>query len=188
MYSIHNEGKLVAAERFMRTLKNKIYKHMTAISKNVYINKLNDIVDEYNNTYHRAIKMKPVDVKDNTYIDSMELRSGKEVNNKDSKFKVGDYGRISKYKNIFAKGYMPNWSEEVFVISKIKNTVPWTYVINDLNGEEIIGRFYEKELQKTIQKEFRIKKVLTKKGDKLYVKWKGYDNSFNSRIDKKDLV
>ena len=103
-------------------------------------------------------------------------------------FKVGDYIRISKYKNIFAKGYMPNWSEEVFIISKIENTVPWTYVINDLNGEEIIGRFYEKELQKTNQQEFRIEKVLKKKGDKLYVKWKGYDNSFNSCIDKKDLV
>ena len=102
-------------------------------------------------------------------------------------FKVGDYIRISKYKNIFAKGYMPNWSEEVFIISKIKNTVPWTYVINDLNGEEIIGRFYEKELQKTNQQEFRIEKVLKKKGGKLYVKWKGYDNSFNS-WDKKDLV
>ena len=80
---------------------------------------------------------------------------------------------------------MPNWSEEVFIISKIKNTVPWTYVINDLNGEEIIGTFYEKELQKTNQKEFRIEKVIKRKGDKLYVKWKGYDNSFNSWIDKK---
>ena len=80
---------------------------------------------------------------------------------------------------------MPNWSEEVFVISKIKNTVPWTYVINDLNGEEIIGIFYEKELQKTNQKGFRIEKVLKKKGDKLYVKQKRYDNLFNSWIDKK---
>ena len=109
------------------------------MSKNVYINKLDDIVGEYNNTYHRTIKMKPVDIKDNTSID-LE----KEVNDKDPKFKVGDHVRISKYKNIFAKGYTPNWSEEVFVISKIKNTVPWTYVINDLNGEEIIGTFYEK--------------------------------------------
>ena len=108
--------------------------------------------------------------------------------NKDPKFKVDDHVRISKYKNIFAKGYTANWSEEVFVINKVKNTVPWTYVINDLNGEEIIGTFYEKELQKTNQKEFRIEKVLKKKGDKLYVKWKGYDNSFNSWIDKKDLV
>ena len=95
--------------------------------------------------------MKPVDVKDNTYIDFE-----KEVNDKDPKFKIGDYVRISTYKNIFAKRYMPNWSDEVFIISKIKNTVPWTYVTNDLNGEQIIGTFYEKELQKTNQKEFRI--------------------------------
>ena len=132
MYSTHNEGKSVVAERFIRTLKSKIYKYMTSISKNVYIDKLDDIVDEYNNTYPTTIKMKPIDVKDNTYINT-----SKEINNKYPKFKVGDYVRISKYKNIFAKGYMPNWSEEVFVIKKVKNTVPWTYVFNDLKGEEI---------------------------------------------------
>ena len=108
--------------------------------------------------------------------------------NKDPKFKVDDHVRISKYKNIFAKGYTANWSEEVFVIKRDKNIVPWTYVINDLNGEEIIGTFYEKELQKTNQKEFRIEKVIKRKGDKLYVKWKGYDSSLNSWIDKNDLV
>ena len=143
MYSIHNEGKSVVAERFIRTLKNKINKYMTTISKNVYINKLDDIVDEYNHIYHRTIKMKPVDVKDNTFIDFE-----KAVNDKDPKFKVGDHVRISKYKNIFAKGYTPNWSEEVFVISKIKNTLPWTYVINDPNGKGIIGKFYEKSIAK----------------------------------------
>ena len=127
--------------------------------------------------------MKPVDVKDNTYINF-----GKGVNDEDPKFKIGDHVRISKYKNIFAKGYVPNWFEEVFVISKIKNTVPWTYVVNDLNGEEIIGTFYEKKFQKTNQKEFRIEKIIQRKGDKLYVKWKGYNNSCTSWIDKKDLV
>ena len=115
--------------------------------KNVYISKLEDIVSEYNNTYHRTIKMKPIDVKDDMNIDSK-----KEVSDKDPKFKVGDHVRISKYENVFAKGYTPNWSEEVFIISKIKKTVPWTYVINDLNGEKIIGTFYGKELQKTNQK------------------------------------
>ena len=127
--------------------------------------------------------MKPVDVKDNTYTVFK-----KEVNDKDPKFKVVDYVRISKYKNIFAKEYTPNWSEEVFVVSKIKNTVPWTNAINDLNGEEIIGTFYEKELQKANQQEFRIEQVIKRKDDKLCVKWKGYDSSFNSWIDKKDLV
>ena len=183
MYLTHNEGKSVVADRFIRTIKNKIYKHMTSISKNVYIDKLDDIVHKYNNKKHRTIKMKPTDVKDNTYIGF-----GKEVNDNDPKFKVGDHVRISKYKNIFAKGYTPNWSEEVFVIKKIKNIVPWKYVIDDLNGEEITGTFYEKELQKIDQQEFRIEKVIKKKGDKLNVKWKGYDNSFNSWTDKKDLV
>ena len=171
MYSIHNEGKSIIAERFIRPLKTKVYNYMTLVSKNVYNGKLDDIISEYKNTYHRTIKMKPVDVKDSTHIDF-----NKEVNNKDPKFKVGDHARISKYKNIFAKECTPNWSEEGFVISKVKNTVPWTYVINDLNGEETIGTVYEKELQKTNQQEFRIEKVIKIKGDKLYVKWKGYDN------------
>ena len=175
MYLIHNEGKSVVAEKFIRPLKIKIYKYMTLVLKNVYIDKLDDIVDGYNNTY-RTIEMKPVDVKDNKYLDF-----NKENNDKDPKFKFGDHVRISKYRNIFAKRYMPNWSKEVFVVSKIKNTVPWTYVINDLKD-------YEKELQKTNQKEFRIEKVTKRKDDKFYVKWKGYDNFFNSRIDKKDLV
>ena len=134
----------------------------------MYIDKLGDIVNEYNNTYHRTIKMNQTDINDNTSFDS-----NKEVNVKNAKFKIGDHVRISKYKNIFAKGYTPNWSEEVFVIKKVKNTVPWTYVINDLNGDEIIGTFYGKELQKTNQQEFRIEKVTKKKDDKLYLKWKG---------------
>ena len=156
---------------------------LKGLSKNVYIDKLEYIVDEYNNTYHATIKMKPTDVKDNTYINT-----DKETNDKDLKFKVGDRARIPKYKNIFAKGYTPIWSAEIFVIKKVKNTVPWTYVINHLNGEEIMGTFYEKELQKTNQEEFRIEKVIKRKGDKMYVKWKGYDNSFNSWIDKASLV
>ena len=183
MFSTHNEGKSVVAERFIRTLESKIYKYMTSISKNVYTDILDDIVDEYNNTYHTKIKMKPIDVKDNTYINN-----SKKINYKDPKFKVGDRVRISKYKNIFAKGYMPNWSEEVFVIKKVKNTVPWTYVINDLNGEEIIRTFYEKELQKANQEKLRTEKVIKRKGNKIYVKWNGYNNLFNSWIDKASLV
>ena len=126
--------------------------------------------------------MKPVDVKDNTYIDF-----SKEVNNEDPKLKVTDHVKISKYKNIFAREYTSNWSEEVFLIKEIKNTVPWTYVTSVLNGEKIIGTFYEKKLQKTNQEEFRIEKVMKKKGDKLYVRWTGYDNSFNSWLIKKML-
>ena len=132
MYSVHKEGKSVVAETFIRTLKSKIYKHMTSIWNNVYIDKLDDIVNEYNNTYHRTFKIKPVDVKD-----------------------------------------------------------AWTYDINDLNSAEIYGTFYEKipiQLQIPIQQKFRIEKVIKKKGDKLYVKWKGYDSSCNNWIDKKDLI
>ena len=153
---------------------------MTLISKNVYIGNLDDIVNKYDNTYHSTMEMKSANVKSNTYIDS-----SKEINDKNPKFKIGDNVRISKYKNVFAKGYTPNWSENLFVIKKVKNTVLWTNVNNDLNGEEIVGTFYENELQKTNQKEFRIEKIIKKKGNKLYVKWKRYDNSFNSWINKK---
>ena len=122
MYSTHNEGKFDIAERFIKTLKNKM------ISKNMYIDKLDDIINKYNNPYQRTIKMKPVDVKPSTYIDSS--------------------------KEIFLQGYVPNWSEEVSVITKIKNTVSWTYVISDLKDKDIVGTFYAKELQKTYQKKF----------------------------------
>ena len=111
--------------------------------------------------------MKPIEVKGNTYINFI-----KDVNEKDPKFKVGDHVRISKYKKIFAKGYTTSWFEEVFVIKEVKKTVPWMYVINDLNGEEIMGTFFEKELQKTNQEGFSIEKAIKRKGNKLYVKWK----------------
>ena len=125
-----------------------------------------------------------MNVKSSTYINFNKGNS-----KKDPKFEVGDHVRISKYKKIFAKCYVPNWSEEVFVIKKIKRTVAWTCIISDLNGEEIIGTFYKKELQKADQKEFRVEKSyqeklyiycykLTTTGDKLYVKWKGYNNSW----------
>ena len=145
MYSTYNEGKSVLAERFIRTLKNKLYKHMTATGKNVYYDVLDDIVNKYNNTKHNTIKMKPKDVGNNNkrvYID--------ENNEKRSRFKVGDRVRISKFKNIFAKGYTCNWSREIFIVNKINDTVPYTYNIKDLNDEEIIGSFYDRELQKSI--------------------------------------
>ena len=154
MYSTYNEGKSVVAERFIKTLKDNIYKHMTTISKNVYFDVLDDIVDEYNNP----------------------------------EFKVGYHVRISKFKNVFPKRYTPNWNEEIFIVKRIKNSVPWTYIINDLNGEEIVGSFYEKELPKTNQKEFRIEILIKRKENKIYIKCKGCNNSFNSCIDKKDPI
>ena len=137
----------------------------------MYIHKLDDIVNKDNNTNNSTIKMKSVDVKSNTHINSTE-----EINDEDPKFKFSDIVTISKYKIIYGKGYVPNWSEEVFVIKKVKNTMSWTVP------------FYEKELQKTNKKEFRVEKVIKRIGDKLYVKWKGYDNSFKSCIYKRDIV
>ena len=145
MYSTYNEGKPVVAVRFIRTLKNKLYKHMTATGKNVYYDVLDDVLNKYNNTKHSTIEMKPIDVKDNNkrvYID--------EYSQKRSRFKVGDRVRISKFKNISAKGYTLNWSREIFIVNKINDTVPYTYNVKDLNEEEIIGSFYDRELQKSI--------------------------------------
>ena len=157
---------------------------MTTVGKNVYFDALDNIAQKYNNTYYSSIKMKPKDIENDSSAEYNE-----ESNEESLEFKVGDDFRISKYKDIFAKGYTPNWSEKIeLLLKKIKSTVPWTYKMNDLNGEEIVGSFYEKELQKTNQKEFRTEKVIKKKGDKLHVKWKGYDNSFNSWIDKNDLI
>ena len=181
MHSTYNEGKSVAAERFIHTLKNKIFKHMEAISKNVYFDVLDDIVNKYSNTVHITRKMKPIDITSDSYAEYSE-----DFNEKDTKFKVGDCVRMSKYKNIFAKGQTQNWSEEVFIITEIKNTVPWTQAISDLNSEPITGSFYETELQKTSQEKFKLEKVIKRKGHKFYVKWKGYGSSFNSWINKKD--
>ena len=143
---------------------------MTAISKNIYVDVLDNIVNKYNNTVHRTIKC------------------NEESNKKDPKFKIGDHVRISKYKNIFAKGYTPNWSEEIFIINKINNTVLWTYVISDMNSEDITGSFNEKELQSTNRQKYRIEKLIKRKDNKLYVKWKEYYDSFNSWINKKDIL
>ena len=144
MYWTHNEGKSVAAEWFIKTLKNKIYKYKTQVSKNVHIDKLDDAVNKYNNTYQSTIKVKPVFVKSSTYSDS-----SKEINDKNPKFKIGDSVRISKYIYIFAKGYNTNLSEKVFMIEKVKNMLHiCEHVINDINGEEIVWTFYENKLQK----------------------------------------
>ena len=142
---ITKENLLFLKDLLIATLKSKIYKYMTSVPKNVYFDKLDDIVGEYNNTYRRTIKMKLVDVEDNTYINF-----NKEVNDKDAKFKVGDHVRISKYKNILAKGHTPNWSEEVFVVSKMKNTVPWTYII--LMVKKFLEHFMKKNCRRLIKK------------------------------------
>ena len=159
----------------------KIYNHIKIVSKNVDFYVLDDIVDEYDNIKHTTIKTKPMDVKSNCYIEY-----NADCNAEDPRFKIGDHVRISKYNNSFAKKCAPNWPEEFLWLKKLK--ILYHGLISDLNGKEIVGTFYEKQLQKTNQEEFRIEKVMKKKGDKLYAKWKGYDNSFNSWIDKKDIL
>ena len=149
IYPTYNEEKSVVAERFIRMLKNKIFKHMTAISKSVYLNVLDDIVNKYKNADHKTIKIKPIDVTSDSYA-----KYDKDSYVTKLKLKFGDNVRISKYRNIFAKGYTENWSEEVFVVSKIKSAVRWAYVISDLNGEPIAGSFMKENCQKVVKKNF----------------------------------
>ena len=156
MYSTHNEEKSVVAERFIRRLKNEIYKYMTSISKSGYIDKLDDIVNKYNNAYHSTIKMNPAEVKSSTYIDS-----SKQINYKDSKFKVKDIVRISKCKNIFAKGYVPNWSEEIFVINfcqQFKTLCRGHMLLVILKEKKLLERLTEKNCKKQIKKSLHLKK------------------------------
>ena len=155
MYWTYNERKSDVAERFIRTLKNKIFKHMATVSKNIYFDVLDNIVNKYNNTVDRTRKMKAIDITSDSYAEYNE-----DSNETNPKFKAGNRVRISKYKYIFAKGYTQNCSKEDFIISKIKNTVPWTYVISDLNSEKIAGSFYEKEVQITSQEKFGIEKII----------------------------
>ena len=156
MYWTYNEEISVVAEKFIRTLKTRFLSTWQVFQK-MFIWCVR-WYNKYNNAVHRTIKMKPIDVTSDSYAEYNE-----DSNKKDLKFKVGDHVRISKYKNIFTNGYTPNWSEEIFVVSKIKDTVPWTYVISDLNGEPIAGSFYEKELQKASQEKLRIEKLLKEK-------------------------
>ena len=150
---MHKEGKSVVAEKFIRTLKKKIYKYMSSVSQNVHIDKLDDIVNKYSNTYHRTINMKLVDVKPNT-----DINSSQEINDKDPKFKMGNIVRISKYKNIFAKGYVPNWSEEVFVNKTSKTLFRRHVLIVILKAKKLLERFTEKDCKKQIEKRLVLKK------------------------------
>ena len=191
LYSTENEEKSNIVERWVRTMKEKMYKYFTANSTNVYIDVLPDLVREYNNTRHSSIKMTPVKASKkeneltvwrNLYPDHLEVR---DIN---PKFSVGDKVRISKKKKTFEKGYTTRWTEEIFTIVEVKCTSPVTYKIADLNGEEIKGTFYEPELQKTSQEIFRIEKVIKRGKKKFLVKWKDYSDDFNSWVNNKDIV
>ena len=194
LYHSQNEEKSSIVERWNKTMKNKMWKMFTANNNTVYWNKLDKLVDDYNNSYHSSIKMSPTEaskkenekqVFTNLYEDEIYLKPKK------PKFSIGDKVRLSKYKRrIFDKGYTPNWTEEVFVIDKVILTKPVTYHVVDLLGEKVEGSFYEKELQKAKQQTFRIEKVVRRdnKKKKALVKWKGYSDKFNSWVSFKDLV
>ena len=191
LYSTENEEKSSVVERWIRTMKEKMWKYFSANSTNVYINVLLDLVREYNNTRHSSIKMTSVKASKkeneltvwrNLYPKHLEVYDIK------PKFSVGDKVRISKKKKTFEKGYTTRWTKEIFTIVEVKRTSPVTYRIADLNEEEITGTFYEPELQKTSQKTFRIEKVIKRGKKKSLVKWKGYSDDFNSWVDNKDIV
>ena len=191
LYSTENEEKSSVVERWIRTMKEKMWKYFTDKNTNIYIDILPDLVNDYNNTRHSSIKMTPVKASKkeneltvwrNLYPEHLEIH---DVN---PKFSVGDKVRISKKKKTFGKGYTTRWTEEIFTIVEVKRTKPPTYKIADLNGEEIKGTFYEPEPQKTSQEIFRIEKVIKRGKKKSLVKWKGYSDDFNSWVDNKDIV
>ena len=192
LYSTENEEKSSVCERWNRTIKTKMWKQFTVQGNTVYLDMLPKLVKQYNNTKHSSIKMTPTEAskKKNQGIVYFNLYGNSEQVSSKPKFNVGDKVRISKYKrNVFDKGYTPNWTEELFTIDKIQYTNPITYKIKDLNDEEIKGTFYKEELLKAKQEVFRIEKVIRRdyKKKQALVKWKGYSNDFNSWIPMKDL-
>ena len=194
LYSTENEEKSSVVERWNRTMKQNMWKYFTANNTHVYIDILPKLVDKYNSTYHRSIKATPRDASklDNYKHTFSTLYSDMSKLVTKPKLKVGDTVRIIKKKKMFEKGFTPNWTEELFTVVDVKPTKPITYKIKDKNDEEVKGSFYEQELQKSKQTVFRIEKVLKKRtktnGQKeIYVKWKGYTNTFNSWVPIGDI-
>lgn len=188
-YHTFSKMKASIVERFNRTLKNKMWRQFSIQGSYKWLPILDKIIWDYNNSVHRTIKMKPKKV---NYKNEKKLL--KTVNNRIKKFQIGkllkaDYVRISKEKGIFSKGYLPNWSTEIFKVHKVNMTYPVTYTLVDLNGNLIAGKFYEHELQKTRNiNTYLVEKVLKRIGDNVLVKWLGFDSSQNSWINKNDLI
>ena len=191
LYSTENEEKSSIAERWIRTMKEKMFKYFTDNNTYKYIDALPELVEDYNNTVHSSTKLTPVEASKekneltvwrNLYPDRYK------TSRLNPKFSVGDEVRITKKKKVFEKGYTTRWTEEIFTIKEIRETNPITYKLEDLQGEEIKGTFYEPELQKTEQQVFRIEKIIKKEKGKSLVKWKGYPDKFNSWVDNKDLI
>ena len=191
LYSTENEEKSSIAERWIRTIKEKMWKYFTDNNTYKYIDVLPDLVEDYNNTVHSSTKLTPIDAskKKNELTVWRNLYPDRyKTSRLNPKFSVGDEVRITKKKKDFEKGYTTRWTEEIFTIKEIRETNPITYKLKDLQGEEIKGTFYEPELQKTEQQVFRIEKVIKKEKGRSFVKWKGYPDKFNSWVDNKDLI
>ena len=191
LYSTENEEKSSIVERWIRTMKEKIWKYFTDNNTYNYMDVLPDLVKDYNNTVHSSTKLTPIDAskKKNELTVWRNLYPDRyKINDITPKFSVGDRVLITKKKKVFEKGYTTRWTEEIFTIKEIQNTDPITYKLEDLEGEEIKGTFYEPELQKTEQQIYRIEKIIKKEKNKSLVKWKGYSDKFNSWVDNKDLI
>lgn len=193
-YTTYSTKKAAIVERFNRTLKNKMWKMFSFEGSYKWINSLQKLVDEYNNTVHRTIKMKPIDVDAACEgrllrtVYANEIVKGRRRPRR-PKFKVGSHVRISKYKSVFDKGYTPNWTTEIFKVRKVQYTDPYTYLLEDEKGDDIEGGFYEHEIQSVKHPDaFLVEKFIRKKGDNVYVKWLGFDQTHNSWIKKKDVL
>ena len=190
-HTYNRDIKCSICERFNRTILNKIYKNFTLNNSTIWIKDLNKLVKEYNNSYHRSIKMKPIDASKKSNENIVRKNYNFEIITKKKKFKIGDKVRISLLKNTFEKGYTSNWSEQNYVIYDIKSSNVHYYYLKDLNGNKIDGTFYQEELLKTNMNEndlYIIEKIIKKVGNKYLVKWRGYDDTFNSYVNENDIV
>lgn len=190
-YSSYTHLKASVVERVNRTLKNKMWRQFSLQGNYKWLDVLSDIVADYNNTNHRTIKMKPINVKKKDVKRLLQTVYShlKTVDPRKQKLKVKDYVRISKYREAFSKGYTPNWSNEIFQIRKIHRSNPRTYLLKDQEGDQIQGGFYEHELQKVKYPDiYLVEKIMRKKGNKLYVKWLGLNSKQNSWILKNQIV
>lgn len=191
-YSTYSTKKASIVERFIRTIKNKLYKYFSLVGNYIWIGKpLKTLLHEYNNSVHRTIKLAPSKVTKFNEIFVMNNIKKSRIRHvlKKCKFNIGDIVRISKYKGSFQKGYTPNWSTELFTITKVNRSNPITYHLEDSRKQMILGSFYEQELQKTkCPNTYLIEKVIKKKGNRLYVKWLGLSDSENSWINKTAIL
>lgn len=186
-YSVYSTKKACMAERFIRTLKARLYKNFSSRGSYKWVDVLPDIIHSYNTTVHSTIKMRPCDVKDNRLLSTV-YHYGVSAPPK-PKFRVGDHVRLSKYKTVFRKGYLPQWSTEVFRVIRVQSTHPVTYIIEDLEGAPIHGAFYAEELQKTrYPHHYLVEKILRRKGNRVLVKWLGFPSSKNSWIATSDVL